>query len=69
MIYYKVKPNSDQTPFNNTILVRNELYTKIQLKAVNPNFIKTHFDEVEINKNNTYYFFGARFSKQYPYNQ
>lgn len=62
MKFYKVKKESDQIKFGKTILVSNEIFTEKE-------FIKTGlktslFDTVEIKKNNTYWFFGARFEKR-----
>lgn len=68
MKFFKVKPEYDQTKIaTNRILVKNELYTFRQLGKMSMN-CKKFFDEVEINRNDTYWFFGARFSKQHPYN-
>lgn len=60
MIYYKVKKEFDQTKRNDgSILIQNEIYTKTE---------KEHYkisDKmltiVNINKNNTFFSFGARF--------
>ncbi len=71
MKYFKVKPEADQTKISaNGILVKNELYTTndILLCSRLPLFDMRHFDEIEVNKNDTYFFFGARFCTQYPYN-
>lgn len=73
MIYYKVKPEFDNLQKYNgktvrfdDIWIRNELYTKTELY----NLIKKgvyvdykYFDVVQISKNNTYWFFGARFER------
>lgn len=73
MIYYKVKPQYDQTPrllwkraqrafIKDGIFVANELYTRHELRNYTiPN--GDIFETVNINKFNTYWFFGARFAK------
>ena len=68
MTYYKVKKSADQTRKNvnkTDILVANELYTKKELEKFAPVqsvYVKNYFDEVQVSKNKTYFFFGARFS-------
>lgn len=61
MKYYKVKPEADnRRRKDGNIYVANELYTERETKKLNLN---KHFLEiVEIPKNATYWFFGARFS-------
>ena len=74
MIYYKVKPKYDQTPrliwkrpkrafIKDGIFVANELYTGHELRKY---YITNEdmFETVNINKFNTYWFFGARFTKR-----
>lgn len=71
MLYYKVKPQSDQTrtSFRRKfdILIANEIYTdrfiEKQIKAgkINEIFVNRHFTKENINPKNTYWFFGARF--------
>lgn len=70
MNYFKVKPTRDQYKIGNTILVKNELYTESQLKnmPIIQAKISVLFDLIAVSKNSTYYFFGARFCTQYPYN-
>lgn len=74
MKYFKVNTNADNTRKNvnkTDILVKNELYTEKELQKFAPIwslYVKSYFTVVEISKKDTYYFFGARFSKQYPYN-
>lgn len=66
MKYFKVKKTSDQvkriTDDNkiNGIFVKNELYTEKELKRFKNGIVNT--DIVNINKNNTYFFFGCRFA-------
>lgn len=69
MEYLKVKPEYDQRPTNRGILVANELYTFKEWQklrdSVGRKLPMVCFDKVEISKNKTYFFFGARFkSKQ-----
>lgn len=76
MLYYKVKPESDQTRHTiqckkGTILVANELYTERVINSaltdgkINHAFIDKHFTKVNIKPANTYWFFGARFECPY----
>ena len=74
MQYFKVNNNADNT-FKNVnktdILVKNELYTKKELSKfapINSIYVQKYFTAINIPKNDTFYFFGARFCKQYPYN-
>ena len=62
MKYFKVVPAGDQrTIKGKTILVANELYTQ---KEVNKYKIPlAYIFEVDIKPKETYFFFGARFSK------
>ena len=70
MKYYKVKPEYDNrtrykrtrggTIVNAGILVENELYTAAEFKRLANK--KEWFEEVEVKKNDTYKFFGARFA-------
>lgn len=74
MIYYKVKPEFDQTPrliwrrakhafYQDGIFVKNELYTVNELK---PYYIENDnmFEKITVNKFKTYWFFGARFETE-----
>jgi len=66
MVYYKVKPEYDQRPTNKGVLVANELYTfkewqKLRDSAGRKIPLKLCFEEIEVSKNKTYFFFGARF--------
>ena len=66
MIYYKVKPEYDQTYknpriHNTDILVKNELYTEAERKKM-PLVPEKCFDVVEIPRNKTRFMFGARFA-------
>lgn len=59
MLYYKAKKN-----YSNKIdeIIKNELVTSAEMKNLfYKNFNKNLFEIVEIKKNNTYKFFGARF--------
>ena len=73
MLYYRVKKEYDQKYINPyihdcNILIADELITKSELqKLVKRGLIhyknyEKFFDIVNINKNKTYFFFGARFS-------
>ena len=72
MLYYKVKPDSDQTRCNlvykDQILIKDELYTDGEIKyalrkqQITQSFVNKHFIQVSIKKGNTHYFFGARFA-------
>lgn len=67
MNYKKVKPESDQVRKpgkRHDILIKNELYTYDEFTKLNvtPEFAAKHFDTVIINKNKTYFSFGARFA-------
>lgn len=67
MEFYKVKKESDQTRFNESILVATELWTEKELKkvkGVTENFIDTNFDLVMVSKFRTYWCFGARFQNK-----
>lgn len=47
--------------FANELLTERELKREFNLsEEFTPNFIKKHFDIVNIPKNNTYFFFGVR---------
>lgn len=71
MIYYKVKPEHDQkTRFKfhrgggltpDGIFVKNELYTIREIKKYLG--YAAICEKVEIPKNKTYFFFGARFAE------
>lgn len=66
MMYYKVKPEYDnvyKNPkiHNGDILIGNELYTKKEFNKL-PFKYAGAFERVEIPKNKTYFFFGARFA-------
>lgn len=72
MLYYKVKPKYDNTRLFNRkkrtyegILIGNELYTVLEYDAlINKYRIpRDACDLVQINKNTTYFFFGARFAE------
>ena len=60
MKYYKVKKEADQKRRKDgSIYIANELYTGKEAEKLNLN---TDFMQlVNVNKNSTYFFFGARF--------
>lgn len=74
MLYYRVKPEFDNKPQTKRkshyrlrigIWIGNELYTPCELNRMEKRgFIVPDelFELVEINRNKTYFFFGARFS-------
>ena len=70
MKYYNVKPEYDNRTrytlrygqlVSDGILIANELYTEKEYQKL-ANYSGC-FEEIDINKNNTYFFFGARFQK------
>lgn len=70
MIYYRVKPQADQTQIYNqrgkymNFLIANELYTQSEYHRLieKSKFkIENRFEQIEIPKNKTHFFFGARF--------
>lgn len=65
MLFYRVKPEFDQQHHNpkiadGNIYIKNELYTakEVARKKLNLRFLES----VEVKKNKTYWFFGARFA-------
>jgi hypothetical protein len=76
MLYYKVNKNADQVRKSGKvgstdILIKNELYTKKEIEKIAPVtsvYVTNYLTAIEIPKNDTYFLFGARFCKQYPYN-
>lgn len=68
MKYFKVKNESDQVRVNkykSDFLIKHELKTESECKKlfITPDFLKIHFDEINVNKNYTFFCFGARFLK------
>ena len=68
MIYYRVRKEYDNFPKNprirdGNILVARELYTEAEFNKL-PFVYAGAFERVEIPRNQTYVFFGARFQKQ-----
>jgi hypothetical protein len=63
MLYYRVKKENDNRYYNKKFdfVVGNELYTVKELNKKNIPVIWC--DLVNINKNNTYFCFGARFEE------
>lgn len=66
MIYYRVREQYDNFPKNpkvrdGNILVSGELYTEKEFEKL-PFVYAGAFERVEINKKDTYFFFGARFA-------
>jgi hypothetical protein len=69
MLFYKVKPEYDNVRFvfkNNSsgFLVGNELFTPIEAALLPSKLIDKACDLVNIKKNNTHWFFGARFENK-----
>ena len=65
MTYYRVREQYDNFPKNpkvkdGNILVGGELYTEKEFNKL-PYVYACAFEKVEIDKKNTYMFFGARF--------
>lgn len=75
MKYYRVKKeydnktrytwNNKHQGVSNGILVANELYTPSEFRKIAN--CKSWFEEVEVNKNKTHWFFGARFADDFSY--
>ena len=63
MKYYKVKKEADQKRRKDgSIYIAEELYTEKEAEKLNLN---TDFMQlVNVNKNSTYFFFGARFQEE-----
>ena len=66
MTYYRVREQYDNFPKNpkvrdGNILVGGELYTEKEFNKL-PYIYAGAFEKVEIPKNDTYFFFGARFA-------
>ena len=72
MTYYKVKEKYDGVNVNpliadSNILIKNELITTAELKRLLARGLSKYknyanfFDVVEVSKNKTYFFFGARY--------
>lgn len=65
MEYLRVKPEYDQRPTNKGVLVANEIYTFREWQKLRDSAGRklpmACFDQIEISKNSTYFFFGARF--------
>ena len=77
MLYYRVKKEYDNKQklhirhgrtlhhYKYDVWVADELYTPGELEKLKKSGIiinDNHFDIIEINKNKTYFFFGARFA-------
>jgi hypothetical protein len=72
MIYYRVKKSYDQAPKNpryhdGNFFIAGELYTAREVDQL-PFIYSAAFEVVEVPKNQTYWFFGARF-QMYTYQQ
>ena len=77
MIYYRVKPEHDNKrvlckqgkSYVRLALIGNELFTQKELNNLHlTHEVMTNYcDVVNVNRNNTYYSFGARFSIDAPY--
>ena len=66
MVYYRVREQYDNFPKNpkvkdGNILIGGELYTEKEFEKL-PFVYAEAFERVEIDKKNTYMFFGARFA-------
>ena len=66
MTYYRVREQYDNFPKNpkvrdGNILIGGELYTEKEFNKL-PFVYAEAFERVEINKKDTYFFFGARFA-------
>lgn len=72
MIYYKVNKEYDQMKWPNLkgFLIQNELYTEEELKETSfkASSIEQIFKKIELNPEDTYFFFGARFQLGESYN-
>ena len=68
--YYRVKPSKDNHYLNGDCLIGGELKTVVEVgilaskKPIKPD---VYFDIVDEYPSNIYWFFGARFSENYPY--
>lgn len=62
MKYYRAKIGFDN---GRELLVKNELITEKEKEKYYKNFKDDLFEIVEVKKNNTYIFFGARFEGEY----
>lgn len=74
MLYYRVKTQYDQYPLykrtakgykTDRTLIAKELYTQSEINNFRKNYINCNsdlFDLITINKNDTYWSFGARFN-------
>ena len=68
MVYYRVRKEFDNFPQNprihdGNILIGGELFTKKEFNKL-PYVYAGAFEKVDIPKNRTYYFFGARFQEE-----
>lgn len=71
MLYYQVAPTADQKQIGirtkTGFLIANELYTEAEINKaykngrINNFMLNSLFKEVTVSRNNTYWFFGARF--------
>ena len=60
MLFYKVKPENDGRKIGNGLYaVANELFTSAEMKKLGA---EKYCDIVEISRNKTHWFFGARFA-------
>ena len=61
MKYYKVRPEFDNKRKSpDGIYIGGELYTPAEVRKQNLN--RNYLEEVEVNKREIYFFFGARFA-------
>ena len=68
MIYYRVRKEFDNFPqnpriYDGNILIAEELFTEKEFNKL-PYVYAGAFERIDIPRNSTYWFFGARFQKQ-----
>lgn len=68
MMYYRVREEFDQYPLNprvrdGNILVGGELFTEREFNKL-PYVYAGAFEQINIPRNSTYWFFGARFAEE-----
>ena len=68
MVYYRVRKEFDNFPKNprihdGNILIGEELFTEKEFNKL-PYVYAGAFEKVDVPKNKTYWFFGARFEKE-----
>ena len=68
MIYYRVRKEYDNFPqnpriYDGNILIAEELFTEKEFNKL-PYIYAGAFERIDIPRNSTYWFFGARFQKE-----